>query len=61
MSYNIVSKIIEAEAEKLVDQIAPRLINKFLPIIEQRITEAVTAALAAAFHPLPEKEFGKHH
>ena len=54
---NLVSKIVEAEAERLVEQIAPRLVNKFLPIIEKRVALAVTAAIAAAFQPLSHKDF----
>ena len=57
MTINIISKLIEAEAERLTEQIAPRLVNKFLPIIEQRVQAAVAAAIAAAFMPLTPKDF----
>lgn len=54
---NLISKLIEAEGEKLVEQIAPRLVNKFLPVIEKRVELAVNAAIAAAFQPLSPKDF----
>lgn len=47
-----IAKIIEDELNKFIEKMTPRLVDMFMPIVEDLINAAVVAALEAALKSL---------